>query len=61
MQDIPVESHRMKARVEGGNGERTARIMQRVGAELAHMMKRHVNIHLRVKVQTNFQVPPEER
>lgn len=60
MQDIPVATHRLKERVEGHRGERTKRIVDRVGSELAHMMKRHVQLHIRVKVMRNPYLPPME-
>jgi GTPase Era involved in 16S rRNA processing len=60
MQDIPVGTRRYKEMVEGKQGERVKRIEVRVGAELAHMMKRHVQLHLRVKLKKNPYLPPTE-
>lgn len=60
LQDIPVASVRLKARVTGVKGERVERLQQRVGAELAHMMRRRVEVTVRVKVRTGHQLPPME-
>lgn len=60
MQDIPVATRRLKERVEGSKGGRSKRIVDRAGAELAHMMKRYVQVHLRVKVKNNPYLPPME-
>lgn len=60
VQDIPVASTRMKGRVQGPQSERLQRLRQRVGAELAHMMHRRVEVTVRVKLKPNFQVPAME-
>lgn len=60
VQDIPVASTRMKGRVQGAKSERLQRLRERVGAELAHMMRRRVEVTVRVKVKPNFQVPELE-
>lgn len=58
--DIPVASTRMKTRVQGEQKERLKRLQERVGAELAHMMHRRVEVAVRVKVRPNFSVPAME-
>lgn len=55
-----MASVRLKARVTGVKGERVERLQQRVGAELAHMMRRRVEVTVRVKVRTGHQLPPME-
>lgn len=60
MQDIPVASMRLKGRVQGENRDRVQRLQERVGAELAHMIKRRVEVTVRVKVKPNFHVPAME-
>jgi GTPase Era involved in 16S rRNA processing len=57
MQEVPVRTHRLKEIVEGPKKERTQRINVRVGAELAHMIKRRVEVNVKVKVRKNASIP----
>lgn len=56
-QELVVATQRMKQVVLGQDQARVARIARRVGAELAHMMKKHVTVSLRVKVRKNAVLP----
>ena len=56
-----MPTQRIKQRVLGQNHERCARVEQRVGAELAHMMRKHVAVKVRVKVRKNAVIPLEEQ
>jgi GTPase Era involved in 16S rRNA processing len=61
LQELNVATQRLKQMVLGQNHDRCARIEQRVGAELAHMMRKHVKVTLRVKVRKNAVIPLEEQ
>ena len=50
-------TQRLKQVVSGREGARLRLIERRVGAELAHMLKRHVDVTLRVKVRKNAALP----
>ena len=56
-----VPTHRLKQRIVGKQAERTVRIEHRVGAELAHMLRKRVRVQLRVKVRKGAELPLTER
>ena len=56
-----MATQRLKQVVLGQDHERRARIETRVGAEMAHMMRKHVALTLRVKVRKNAMVPLAEQ
>lgn len=57
MQDIPVATQRLKGMVQGQNRERAQMMERRVGAELAHMLRKHVTLSVRVRVRKNATLP----
>lgn len=47
-QEVTMPNARLQRIVFGERGERAARIQARVGAELAHMTRRHVDLRVTV-------------
>ena len=57
VQDVPVATQRLKGLVQGQGRERAAKVERRVGSELAHMLRKHVTLSLRVRVRKNATLP----
>lgn len=54
-----MRTQRVKQMVSGPNNERLMRIQRTVGAEMAHMLKRRVEVSLKVKVRKDAVLPPD--